>query len=67
MAEKLFTVYLNGAPDPWDPAYIQPVRASQELKKLTGVLSSHILTGQSPLFLICPQCVPGAKQTDPIS
>ena len=29
MAEKLFIVYLNGAPDPMDPAYIQPVRASK--------------------------------------
>jgi len=28
MAEKLFIVYLSGAPDPVDPAYIQPVRAS---------------------------------------
>jgi hypothetical protein len=29
MAEKLFIVYLNGALDPIDPAYIQPVRASK--------------------------------------
>ena len=29
MAEKLFVVYLNGAPDPMDPAYMQSVRASK--------------------------------------
>jgi hypothetical protein len=29
MAERLFIVYLNGALDPMDPAYIQPVRASK--------------------------------------
>lgn len=28
MAERLFIVYLNGAPDPMDRAYHQPVRAS---------------------------------------
>ena len=28
MAERLFMVYLNGAPDPMDSAYRQPVRAS---------------------------------------
>jgi hypothetical protein len=28
MAERLFIVYLNGAGDPLDPAYTQPVRAS---------------------------------------
>jgi hypothetical protein len=29
MAEKLFIVYLNGAQDPMDEIYQQPVRASQ--------------------------------------
>ena len=29
MAENLFIVYLNGALDPTDPAYVQPVRASR--------------------------------------
>jgi hypothetical protein len=28
MAERLFMVYLNGATEPTDPAYQQPVRAS---------------------------------------
>jgi hypothetical protein len=28
MPEKLFIVYLNGAPDPMDLGYRQPVRAS---------------------------------------
>jgi hypothetical protein len=29
MAEKLFIVYLNGAEDPMDRSYQQPVRASR--------------------------------------
>lgn len=41
MTEKLYMVHLNGAQDPEDRAYQQPVRASKVKESAEGLIFTH--------------------------
>jgi hypothetical protein len=42
MPKKLYIVYLNGAPDPMDPIYQQPVRASKVEVSEGRLIFAHV-------------------------